>query len=279
MNCTTKNNVTCCDIYDNNKNNSNTATKNNCTIIGSWPPQPYNDIYVSIMIVVILLVITANSYVIYKLKPLSRHSNIEILILYLSAFDMANILFLIADIRDNLTNFQNWPFGWFGCKLMYPSFNVLLCMSICVLIVMSVDRCRSIVNPIKKKFSKQSIHLAVLGTFVVSVLTNWFQFQGHTYQNKQCLVNKDLNYLRAKTAVTCVRDLIFLMVFSVTGMLIAHSLHFNSLLFSNRGRKNDVILVLVTMEAVFAILVIPYDVFDVAMMVSRLPGFHPIEFK
>ena len=99
--------------------------------------------------------------------------------------------------------------------------------------------------------------------------------------------------------VTCVRDLIYFVVFTVTAYLIANSLRRHSLLVSSnrnnnnnnnnnnskdststssqsRDRKADVIIMLITMETVFGILVLPYDIFDVAMMVSRLPGSDPI---
>ena len=64
----------------------------------------------------------------------------------------------------------------------------------------------------------------------------------------------------------------------MTTYLIAHSLKHNDLLDSHPGRKTEVILMLISTEKVLAMLVVPYNVYDAAMMVSRLPGHTPIEF-
>ena len=309
--------TTCCydDTYNTYNNNNTSNNTHNCTdnknkVWPPWPPQPWNNIYVSLMIVTVCLVIISNLGVIYKLNPFlsrpKRHSNIELLLLYLSASDLGTVLFLTADIYENLVEFKSWPFGWFGCKTMYPSFNVSLCVSVCVLVVMSVDRCRSITSPLRKKFPRRSIHAAALLSIGLSFAVNWFQFKHHVYYKTErsgiakCGNQRaDSSFLQNKIVVTCVRDLIYFVVFTVTAYLIANSLRRHSLLVSSnrnnnnnnnnnnskdststssqsRDRKADVIIMLITMETVFGILVLPYDIFDVAMMVSRLPGSDPI---
>ena len=305
--------TTCChNTYDNKNNDNNNNSSNNThnctnttTKLPDWPPQPWNNIYVSLMFATVILVIVSNVGVIYKLNPFlkrpKRHSNIELLILYLSASDLGTVFFLTADIYDNIVQFKNWPFGWFGCKTMYPSFNVSLCVSVCVLVVMSVDRCHSITAPLRKKYPRKNIHAAAIISIGLSFAVNWFQFKQHDIETKSGVVRcvhqrHDYSFLRNKIIVTCVRDLIYFLVFTVTAYLISNSLRRHSLLVSsnrnnnnnsskdsstsqqNRDRKADVILMLITMETVFGILVLPYDIFDVAMMVSRLPGSDPIVF-
>ncbi|XP_066936732.1 galanin receptor type 1-like [Clytia hemisphaerica] len=280
----TKSEITCCNFT---KPHSNT-TINNCTgntksPFGDWPPQPWNSIYISFMIIVMLLVFFSNACVIYKINPWRKrkqHSNIELLILYLSMSDIANIFFLFADIYENLTDFRYWPFGWFGCKVIYPSFNVSLCISVCILIIMSVDRCRSITAPLKSKFSRRSIHLAALISIILSFAVNWFQFEHHTYEHEKCFVRRhsNIDFLQNKIIVTCVRDLIYFLVFTLTAYWISNSLRHHNLLDTKQNRKSDVVMMLITMETVFGVLILPYDVFDVAMMISRLPGSSPIKF-
>ena len=316
INNLTNTTITCChhmpSQHSQQHGNNTSATHNNCTteerekVPWDWPPQPWNYIYVSLMIAIMCLVIVTNAGVIYKLNPFlarpKRHSNIELLILYLSASDLGTVLFLMADIYENLVDFKSWPFGWFGCKTMYPSFNVSLCVSVCMLVVMSVDRCRSITAPLRKKYPRRSIHAAAALSIVLSFAVNWFQFKHHVYTTtangvRKCVSQRaDYSFLRNKIVVTCVRDLIYFLVFTVTAYLIANSLRRHSLLVSenrnnnnnnnnkhsnnhqNRDRKADVIMMLITMETVFGILVLPYDVFDVAMMMSRLPDSDPIVF-
>ena len=71
------------------------------------------------------------------------------------------------------------------------------------------------------------------------------------------------------------RDGVFLGIFTLTTVLIYKSL-------SNRDFKSNksykVISMLIIMELAFILLVMPYDIYDSAMLLSRVvPGFKPIE--
>lgn len=149
-------------------------------------------VYMTIYCIIILLVVSGNSFVIYKIynHKTKRRTNLEILILYLSSFDLLASLVIIIDVYENLTCYQRWLFSWFGCKIIYLFYHVSLNMSICILIIMSVDRCRSIVTPLRKKFSRKSIHISALVSLIVSVIIQYYQIISINFKSGMCYYSK-----------------------------------------------------------------------------------------
>lgn len=235
--------------------------------------------------IIIQLVIACNAFILVRLKPFEaqRRTNIEVLILYLSVFDMMSSVMLIVDVYENVTCFKKWPLGLFGCKIIYPLYSISLNMSVCILIIMSVDRCRSIVTPLKKKFSQMSIHIAVMLSFFVVVILQWHQFQAQVLIGQRCnLLRSKKTFSVTRVVITIVRDNTFIFVFTVTSVLIYRSLKSNVLFLGSGERKKKethrVVAMLILMELVFTVLVVPYDVYDCAMYISRMWGGPGIKF-
>lgn len=266
------------------------ATSNitrNCTNINSTtcktevPKRPScttNEVivYMTIYCIIILLVVSGNSFVIYKIynHKTKRRTNLEILILYLSSFDLLACLVIIIDVYENLTCYQRWLFSWFGCKIIYLFYHVSLNMSICILIIMSVDRCRSIVTPLRKKLSRKSIHIGALVSLIVSVIIQYYQIISINFKSGICYYSKsNVTYAIPKIVLT-VRDFTFMIVFTITSVWIHNALLRSDFLESCPERKKketkQVVVMLMTMEVVFTLLVLPYDIFDCIMLISRL---------
>ena len=184
-------------------------------------------VYMTIYCIIILLVVSGNSFVIYKIynHKTKRRTNLEILILYLSSFDLLACLVIIIDVYENLTCYQRWLFSWFGCKIIYLFYHVSLNMSICILIIMSVDRCRSIVTPLRKKFSRKSIHIGALVSLIVSVIIQYYQIISINFKSGICYYSKsNVTYAIPKIIVLTVRDFTFMIVFTITSVWIHNAL-------------------------------------------------------
>ena len=151
---------------------------------------------------------------------------------------------------------------------------------------MSIDRCRSIVTPMKKKFTRRSIHIAVIISIHISTLLQWYQFYGQElHKDGQCgAIKTDSLYAIPRVIITITRDSTFIIVFTITSLLIYLSLLNNEILdlyYTNRKKKEtrNVVKMLMLMEIVFTVLVVPYDMYDCAMFISRmLPGHKQIEY-
>lgn len=227
--------------------------------------------YATIYSIIIFLVIVLNSVILISLKPYQRRkrSNVEVLILYLTAFDMTASTMIIVDVYEMITG--DLRLGPVGCKLIYPIFQISLNMSICILMIMSIDRCRSINSPTKRKFSKRYIHLAVFISFAVSTIIQTYQFVA-LHENKKgfCIRNRGLlSFGIPRLVVTISRDVIMLLVILLTSAVIYKAIK-NNIVFTmytkdKREKVMKKIKMLILMELVFAILVIPYDIFDSVM--------------
>lgn len=272
----------CCNTTTTAPSINNTNTKDN----NDYCP-PYLALYMTFFVLIIFLVVVGNLFILAVMNPFKkqqRRPNIELLIFYLAIFDLIGSVIIVVDVYDNITCFKSWVFGWFACKTVYASFDISLNMSVCILTIMSVDRCRSITTPLKRKFSQRLIHLAVLISLALSTAQQWYQFTGWQMKNGMCYVDRrNPMFLIPRVVTTIARDTIFVVVFTVTSCLVYTSLAHSNLLDVNFERKkteiNKVVTMLIIMEAMFALLVIPYDVYFNIMAISMLiPGDHAIEF-
>lgn len=268
---------------------SNNTTAN-CTNAVTDPDScpKFLELYMTIFVVIILLVVIGNIGIIIFINPFKkqpRRPNMELLIFYLAIFDLSGSIILAVDIYDNITCFKKWLFGWLACKLVYTSFDISLNMSVCILTIMSVDRCRSIIMPLKQKFSHYVIHMAVFISFLFSVALQSNQFILWEMQDGRCIVDKSAPaFMIPHIANILLRDTVSILVFTVTSCLVYTSLANSNLIDVYRARKkkeiNKVVVMLVTMEVAFVVTVIPYDLYFTAWFISRvIPGDHAIEYR
>ena len=289
-NCTTRN-ETCCDYVESCNLQNITISysiTNSCAQDNTCPITTETIVFMTFCCIVIAFVVIGNCFVIqFQLTVNRKRTNMEILIMYLSFFDLLASIMLIMDVYDNLTCFSRWPLGSFGCKTIYPLYHVSLNMSVAILIIMSIDRCRAIVSPIKRKFPKKSLHITVLVSVIISVALQWYQINGYyivPYKNGwQCRALRAVPlYAIPRIIIVTTRDVAFIIIFTVTSIMIYHSLLKTDIpvFYQERKKKETyrVVIVLIVMEAVFALLVLPYDVFDCVMSISRVfPGANVIK--
>ncbi|XP_066936693.1 neuropeptides B/W receptor type 2-like [Clytia hemisphaerica] len=235
--------------------------------------------YMSIYIIIIVLIIVGNIFILKTLLSIKANfrRNIDIFILYLSCFDLLATLMIMVDVYEQLSCYRYWPFGLIGCKLVYPLYHISLSMTVCILAIMSIDRCRSIINPFNTKFKRRTIHILVFASFLISASFQWYQFVYLKIgESGMCTVNRQYPmYAFPRLIEVFFRDGVFLGIFTMTTVLIYKSL-------SNRDFKSNksykVISMLIIMELAFILLVMPYDIYDSAMLLSRVvPGFEPIK--
>lgn len=256
-------------VINNNKNNTECDINEKVTI------------YVVINCLLIVLIVSGNLFIIKTLlldKPKFRR-NMNLFIIYLACFDLLAALMIIVDVYENLTCHGEWSFGDVGCKIIYPCYHISLTMTVCILIIMSVDRCHSILKPLSKKFRRRTIHISVFVSFLVAVTLQWYQFVelqvrpdiGRCYLNRE----KPL-YAFPRLFEVFFRDIIFLIVFTSTTVLIYTSLRKRDFK-ENKQSPQKVVSALIIMEVTFILLVMPYDFYDSMMLLSRVvPGFTPI---
>ena len=248
-----------------NKSINNISGRHSCIISTT------TSMYMFIRCVIILLVVSGNTLILYKIYKKMKKKNLDILIMYLSIFDLIAMVSLIAEVYDNLTCYRRWLIGDFGCQSVLSFYYVSLNMSVCILIIMSVDRCRSIATPLREKFTKKSIHVVVCILIIFLVIIQYYQIMNSSIANGKCTIGKHrLTYVIPHIAIICARDIGFIAVFSITFIWIFNSLNDVSLKKCRRRqirRKKCVAKMLFMMQVVFTLLVLPFDVFDCVMVV------------
>ena len=244
---------------------------------------------------IVIVSIIGNGLVLYvfRCQKRCRKYNYEILIWYLSFFDLVTSIISLNEIYENFTCYRNWPFGNIGCKVIYSFYHVSYNISICILTIISIDRYRCIVTPFKKKLTSTSIKVFILVSVAISFSLQWHQIKflevRHTDDNLACYQDKeDKFYTIPRLATVISRDLIFILVFGVSTLHISNALHEQyrrNALYKFRNRKiyrynRDVFKMLFVMAATFILLVQPYDLWDCAMLISRiLPTGYKINMK
>jgi len=247
----------------------------------------WTKVYMSLNCTLIILILGGNFYILKTLNPFNsrnrtRRRNIDLFIVYLACFDLLTTFIVIVDVYEQWTCYASWPFSSFGCKIVYPCFHISLSMTVCILGIMSIDRCRSLTQPLKKKFSRNSIHAAVFVCFAITTAFQWYQFQelNITPVEKSCGTNRTaLIYALPRLFSIFFRNGLFLIVFTVSTAMICNTLRKSSFKSTKYGSSHKVITMLITMGVVFIILVIPYDIYDSIMLITRIvPGYQPVEF-
>jgi len=232
--------------------------------------------------IVFTIGVSGNAFVLYTVRHYWRRGPIiELLILYLATFNFWSSLFdpLVFGYFV-VTCSQSWHFGWLGCKLLPPICRVLSNISIGLILIMAIDRCRAIVFPFRRRLTRRSVHLLCVGNMVLACLCEIHHVNG-SYINKDGLcrivnVNEPM-YLYPSTITIGSRILTIIFIqFSTT--LVAHlklkkarnEKLLQSTLSSKRCKK--VTQMLVVMATVFSTSVLPRDFFHLIYTLSWSDG-------
>ena len=116
--------------------------------------------------------VAGNSLVIYVFaRKQQRRSPMELMIIYLAITDLvASIINPFLYIYWHLTKFEQWHFGSFCCTLFPLLTTVSVTMSLGLILLITVERCKVITNPFNGVFNKKHVHYMVFLVLCISVL-------------------------------------------------------------------------------------------------------------
>ena len=229
---------------------------------------------------------TGNSLVLlYYRNSHKTRTTIELLIVYLASFD------LISSVLDPLifgywiwTCHLTWHFGWLGCKMIPSLCRVSTNVSIGILLIMAIDRCYVIVKPLRRHFKRTTVHVCVLLTVILGCATEIYYFNA-LFINKntgQCdlkELRKHLDYSYPLVVLVSLRILAILLILVCT--TIASSIKLNdarsaTLVNGTEQSKRmtssryKVTRMIVVMTTIFAVTVLPRDLFHLIHAISWL---------
>ncbi|XP_047129761.1 somatostatin receptor type 5 isoform X1 [Hydra vulgaris] len=220
--------------------------------------------------------------IIFQFK-LKRGAIIDLLIFYLAVFDGLGSLFgPFVFLYWTLTCNQRWDFGWYGCKILPPFSRIITNISTGVILIMAIDRCRSIVFPLKQRFRRKTMHAAMFATILTSIVWEAYYIKAlHIDKYGTCnsvAVNEPL-YAYPLIVMVTARSLIFLFLFITTTAIMYMKLYNcermkflkNSYLKTPNKNKN-VMKMLIIMATVFVVSVLPRDILHLSHTISWLPG-------
>ncbi|XP_057302814.1 type-1 angiotensin II receptor B-like [Hydractinia symbiolongicarpus] len=222
--------------------------------------------------IVFVVGVIGNTIVLLTFKRSWRKGPIiELLIAYLAVFDLlSSVCAPLLFIYWTATCYMVWDFGWLGCKILPTLCRVFTDISIGVILTMAIDRCKSIVTPLRNRSSCKTIHIAVVVIIVLSCLCEAYYINGLLYI-EQCTVVPAvyLSYSYPLVVFTVLRDVAFVLIFVVTTIAVYMKLKSSSnrrLLLSSQtstrkhSQRGRVMKMLVVMAAVFTVTVIPRDI-------------------
>ena len=214
-----------------------------------------------------------------------RRTVTETLLLYLAIVDLiSSLINPCLFIYWIATGFIKWHFGKIACKIFPPIGPISTTASASIIVLICIDRYRSIVTPFKSRLSIYQVNIITIGIVVVSIVS-------YTYYIASLVVMpgigcvaprvKDPGFLIPNVTVMVLFDLLYITVFVLANVRIFRHLRASELLRSRtsywesreRGARK-VMRVLFAVGLIFAILVFPRDIFYLTVTVSWIfpPG-------
>lgn len=216
--------------------------------------------------IITTIVILGNGFILWTLKK-QRKSTYDILLCYLSTFDLLAAITMMVRIYTEITKCSSrWLFGRFGCKLLLPFYDVSINVSVCILIIISIDRCRTLIQPFGVHKSRTSIHVVVGISIVMSSVVYFERFMTAQVRDGVCAYFLDGSLLNLSPfLVWSIRDTTFLLIFSSTSFIIKRSLkqipHLSKeFVRRKKAQSKKVYKNLLMMQIIFTFLVLPYDI-------------------
>lgn len=272
-----------------------TTSSSNTTISNTHSQcslEPLEVVLVVLACAITFIVFFFNGYILWKVtfmrwKRNKARGNYDLLLSYLSMFDLLSAITMSARIYNEATRCSStysWPLGQIGCKLVLPLYDISINMSVCILIIISIDRCQSVLTPLKRTFKRKRIHASVLLSIVLSVGLYFERFitaEVHRGTCEHYLVDPMLSL--SPLLVWVLRDLAFLVIFTITSVCIQRSLRGTSFVTKyHKNRSNSISRILIFTQLVFSALVLPYDIlssislgYGIFVRSSKIAGLRP----
>ena len=142
-------------------------------------------VFIVLFSFIFIIGVVGNSLVIYAFKRKARAlSSMELVIMYLALTDLiATIFNPLLYIYWHATGFTEWHFDAFSCTLFPSVITVSVTMSLGLIQLITVERCRVLVNPmVNKLFTKKRIHGMVAVVLLLSILNEFPYIINHRLQ-------------------------------------------------------------------------------------------------
>lgn len=241
---------------------------------------------ISVFVLVFLIGTTGNLLVLYLFKNRNKNrlSTMECLICYLALADLlASIINPTMFIYWTITGHRVWHFGQIGCVILPSLTRITVTYSFGIISVITIDRFRVICRP---SIWQLKAHLTWVPASVVFILSILSDIPKMVYVNVKpghgCDVNEHQtsgHYIYPRVIILIVRNILFILVFSTTLYFIYKELYGEEKITTLREQMNlkrakKIVCLLITMAAIFIMLVFPRDIFLIIFETSHLspPG-------
>ncbi|XP_057308040.1 melanin-concentrating hormone receptor 1-like [Hydractinia symbiolongicarpus] len=225
--------------------------------------------------------VLGNSFIIYVFgnKRNKVLSKVEISILFLAVADLiASTGNPLMFIYYTVTNYQRWDFGEVGCKTLPVLGPVATCWSQGIILIMAIDRDRSIVTPLKSQFTKRKICWAVLFAAIYAI-ASYFDYIWHvTSHGLHCMTPNpnNLDNVIPRVFSLLLTDLIFLIAFLITVPRVLIILKKKNFVFKGKARRAQknkskrAVRIILAMAVAFVICIYPRDLLQVSFHMTEV---------
>lgn len=233
---------------------------------------------------IFLVGVSGNALVCYIFnKQTMRLSTMELLMVILAAADLFSSFFNpLMFTYWTVTIHKAWHFGDFGCKLLPSLTRISVSFTFGIILIITIDRCIVICFPFKRALKRYEVHLLVMLSLLLSVLTE-LPYTIHQEVNPMttCQVPDSTipGFIYPFVIFSVSRAIFFVAIFSTTVFLIYRTLydkeHVTTMKHQKHVQKTKKIMqMLVTMAITFFLLVYPREILHITFNFSWLspPG-------
>lgn len=239
---------------------------------------------------VFLMGTVGNGLVIYFYRKKFRNGPvIEVLILYLAIFDFISSILDPALFGYWIMTCQLiWDFGEIGCKILPPLSRITTNVSIGIVLIMAIDRCRMIVSPFSGHLKLSTIHRCA---FIIVLLGGCseinYMYGLYITEAGTCSI-RDLRYYHGYSipliALVTLRVLAIVIILACTTTAASYKLNVirkSTMMLDSSQQTNKHLTVrfykvtrmLVVMAILFTVTVIPRDILHLVYTITWItPG-------
>ena len=207
----------------------------------------------------------------------SSLSTMELLIVFLAIADLiASIFNPLMFIYWTITFHKAWHFGTIGCKILPSMTRITTTLSFGIILIITVDRCVVICFPFRRNMKRTEVYLSVIAALIFAITSELcYTIYIKVNPESTCQVPKTSipGFLYPNLVFSIVRDLAFLIIFSVTVNLIYKTLYNREVVATLREQRvvkktQKIMQMLIIMALVFIFLIYPRDILHIAFNIS-----------
>ena len=241
-------------------------------------------ILISLYGVIFSIGVPGNLIVIYVLRGRNgKKSTIQMLVCYLAIADMLGcVVSPVLFIYWQVTLYKKWHFGYIGCKVLPSMTRLPTDISLCIIIIFTIDKCYIICQPFKGHFSKNKIRLSVVTCIVLCMISEIPTiFYQKINKRSTCQVpNASVpGYAYPYITFLGTKDLTLSVVFITANYFSYKELYkgnYRTTLKDSISEKRKLFKILASISLVFMVTVFPRDILHIVYTSSWLspPGIN-----